>query len=86
MCSLLQPEPQRRAIKLTPENVAHHRSEYARLSRRYARLAWATSANDQRERADMQQSLMALYLAFHPNSTYSQLDDFDVVTRGNKRS
>jgi hypothetical protein len=81
----LQPEPQRPAIQLTPQNLAHYRSEFTRLSRRYARLAWATSANEQRERADMQKPLMDLYLALHPKSTYSQLDDFDVVIRGSRR-
>jgi hypothetical protein len=83
----LQPEPQHHpTITLTRENIAHYRSEFARLSRQYAKLAWAPSASAQRERAALQKPLMELYRAFHPDSTFSQFDDFDVVVRGSRRT
>lgn len=81
-----RPDPQRRSITLTRENIAHYRSEFARLSRRYAKLAWASSASDQRERAAMQKPLMELYRAFHPDTTFSQFDDFDTVVRASRRA
>ena len=76
-----QSRPVRDPIQLTRHNVAHHRSEFERLSRRYAQLAWATSANEQRERVELETPLMDLYVALHPGTVYSQFDDFDVVVR-----
>jgi len=78
--------PGSRTIRLTRENVARYRSEFVQLVRRYAQLAWAPSADAQRERAAMQKPLMELYRAFHPKTTFSQFDDFDVVVRGSRRS
>jgi hypothetical protein len=84
MISRQQPDSPSVPIHVTRENVGHHRSEFKRLSRRYAQLAWATSANEQRERAQMQRPLMELYVALHPDTAYSQLDDLDMVIRGSR--
>ena len=80
-----QTEPQSDSIRLTRENIGHYRSEFARLSRRYAKLAWASSSSDQREREAMQKPLMELYRVFHPDTTFSRFDDFDVIVRGSRR-
>ncbi|GAC1322798.1 MAG: hypothetical protein NVSMB22_09890 [Chloroflexota bacterium] len=67
------------------ESLAQSRSSYTRLLQRYVELTWASSAVEQRERAGYQHELLSLYLALHPDSPYSWLDDFDTVLRASRR-
>jgi hypothetical protein len=67
--------------QILPENPAQQQSDFTRLLSRYNRLAWSSSASEQRERASLEPSLISLYRALYPETNYSYGDDFDMVAR-----
>lgn len=62
------------------------RRDFIRLSRRNAQLVSSLRADDQRERARLQVPLMRLYMRLNPTSYCTWSDDFDVVTRAERRT
>lgn len=62
------------------------RSEFIRLTRRYKALAHSPNAVDQKERATLNKTLMAMYRALNPKSIHSWYEDFDVVLRQLRRT
>jgi hypothetical protein len=62
------------------------RQEFVRLTRHYVRLAWSMNASDQRERTDLNKTLMKMYCVLNPSTKHFWYEDFDVVLRGMRRA